>query len=167
MKRAALALLVVPLVALWLYGCDKAENPLETQSQVSETALFAPGGGKVKPLPLPTGCTAPNLAAKYNEALGEWECANLQGTGAGSTTYSVYHRMGPTGWETSASPGVAVTTNTGGNDWWVDFPVDISDCAVVMNVDAGTQGVPYIRFSATRLEGLFGLVEFNLIAGCG
>ena len=43
MKRAGLALLVVPLIAVWLYGCDQASNPVESEAaQVAAPApLFA------------------------------------------------------------------------------------------------------------------------------
>jgi hypothetical protein len=49
MKRATLVLLVIPLIALWLYGCDKASNPLEADTAEAATvqeAQFAKQGGK-------------------------------------------------------------------------------------------------------------------------
>jgi hypothetical protein len=166
MKRAALALLVVPLVAFWLYGCDKAENPLDTKSQVSETPLFAPGG-KVKPMPLPTGCQDLQVA-KYIVASGEWECRNDEtgGAGGGPTTYFAYHRIGSTGaWETTASSGITVSKQGPlSDDWKIVFPTDVSDCAVVINSEAETDT---FERSGTTLWTIFGEAEFNLIAVCG
>ena len=79
MKRATLALLVLPFVALWLYGCDQTQNPLEAATaEDSEQALFA-AGGKVKAQPNPIGCTQDQIA-KWDETSGAWVCAaDLQG----------------------------------------------------------------------------------------
>jgi hypothetical protein len=46
MRKFAPLFLLLPLVALGVYACDEVENPLDTESQASETPLFAPGGNK-------------------------------------------------------------------------------------------------------------------------
>ena len=74
--------LMIPLVlvaVVWLYGCDKASNPLEAATTATgETALFA-AGPKPKAQPNPIGC-AQDEVAKWDETSGAWVCAaDLQG----------------------------------------------------------------------------------------
>ena len=167
MKRAALALLVVPLVALWLYGCDKAENPLEAETQASETALFAPGGGKVKPKPLPTGCLDLQVA-KYDLDSGEWLCDNdeTSSAGGGPAVYSIYKLAATPDFH--ASPGVSLREEF--TNWIVTFPVDVENCAIVALSQEASQGDGQLIRSAYNdpKQVVFdnSLTTFSLIVSC-
>ena len=68
MKRAALVLLVVPLIALWLVACD-GESPSAPEVTPETTALF---GMKTIPIDEQTECYKAGMAAlEAAEAYGE------------------------------------------------------------------------------------------------
>jgi hypothetical protein len=137
MKRAALVLLVVPLIALWLYGCDQADNPLETQTTEStatgDTPLFAPGG-KVKAEPNPIGCAQDDVA-KWDATAGEWVCEiDETGESAGPSVY--YGRFtwdaGNPVFAGSLPDGSSVEKGTELSEIWIRFASSVADCAITV-----------------------------------
>ena len=167
MKRPTLLLLFVPLVAIAMYGCEQSENPLETESQASETPLYAPGGGagKVKAEPNPIGCTQDQVA-KWDSSAGEWVCADdldTQRPAAPRVFYAYVGSLGTDGHFVGTSYGVTSFAETNVTDFSIAFDAaDILQCVPVLSPQYFSNGGPSSSYSVVHNESING---FDVHAG--
>lgn len=166
MKRATLLLFLVPLLAIGLHGCEQTENPLETESQVSQTPLYAPGGGKVKSEPNPIGCAQDQLA-KWDDTASEWVCADDLDTQRPAAPRVFYAYVGGLGTDghflASMAYGVTSFTETNTTDFSIGFDTaDIRQCVPVLSPQYFSNGGPPASYSAMWNDAVNG---FDVHAG--